>query len=186
MLGNMLKWTDSDTNLTIVCRHHWSRKMTIKVDKYLKLAARTVVFIGDETFVCLYVISSFFFVRVPSFFSIFCVIHTSVLSFPNSLQNRRHWKKLENVWMIFRMTTNYWPVILLYFIVGLTFNIWSWNCTFIQESSQALHIYLLKMFKMCLLSDSASSSHTWCNIRCANAVMMWDCSSGRSVGNVST
>ena len=42
----MLKWmTDSDTNLTIVWRHHWSRKMTMKVDKYLKLSARTVVFL---------------------------------------------------------------------------------------------------------------------------------------------
>ena len=35
MLENMLKWmTDSDTNLTIVWRHRWSRKMTMKVDKY--------------------------------------------------------------------------------------------------------------------------------------------------------
>jgi hypothetical protein len=40
MLENMLKWmTDSETNLTIVCRHRWSRKMTMKVDKYLKLPA---------------------------------------------------------------------------------------------------------------------------------------------------
>jgi hypothetical protein len=40
MLENMLKWmTDSDTNPTIVCRHRWSRKMTMKVDKYLKLSA---------------------------------------------------------------------------------------------------------------------------------------------------
>ena len=38
--------TDSYTNLTIVCRHRWSRKMTRKVDKYLKLSARTVVFIS--------------------------------------------------------------------------------------------------------------------------------------------
>ena len=30
MLENMLKWmTDSDINLTIVCRHRWSRKMTM-------------------------------------------------------------------------------------------------------------------------------------------------------------
>ena len=34
MLENMLKWmTDSDTNLLIVWRHRWSRKMTMKVDK---------------------------------------------------------------------------------------------------------------------------------------------------------
>ena len=47
MLENMLKWrTDSDINLTIVCRHRWSRQMTMKVDKYLKLSARTVVFIS--------------------------------------------------------------------------------------------------------------------------------------------
>ena len=47
MLENMLKWmTDSDTNLTIVCRHRWSRKMMMKVDKYLKLSARTAVFIS--------------------------------------------------------------------------------------------------------------------------------------------
>ena len=40
----MLKWmTDSDTNLTIVCRHRWSRKMMMKVDKYLKLSARTAL-----------------------------------------------------------------------------------------------------------------------------------------------
>ena len=45
----MLKWmTDSDTNLTIVCRHRWSRKMTMKVDKYLKLSARTAVFISGR------------------------------------------------------------------------------------------------------------------------------------------
>jgi hypothetical protein len=43
MLENMLKWmTDSDTNLTIV----WSREITMKVDKYLKLSARTAVFIS--------------------------------------------------------------------------------------------------------------------------------------------
>ena len=42
MLENMLKWrTDNDTNLTIVCRHRWSRQMTIKVDKCLKLSACT-------------------------------------------------------------------------------------------------------------------------------------------------
>jgi hypothetical protein len=42
MLENMLKrMADSDTNLAIVCRHRWSRKMTMKVDKYLKLSART-------------------------------------------------------------------------------------------------------------------------------------------------
>ena len=38
--------SDSDTNLTIVCRHRWSRQMTMKVDKYLKLSARTAVFIS--------------------------------------------------------------------------------------------------------------------------------------------
>ena len=49
----MLKWmTDSDTNLTIVCRHRWSRKMTMKVDKYLKLSARTAVFIATTTKIC--------------------------------------------------------------------------------------------------------------------------------------
>ena len=32
---NVLKWrTDSGTNLTIVCRHRWSRKTTMNVDKY--------------------------------------------------------------------------------------------------------------------------------------------------------
>ena len=40
--------TDSDTNLTIVCRHRWSRKMTMKADKYLKLSARTAVFISGR------------------------------------------------------------------------------------------------------------------------------------------
>ena len=44
-LTKMLKWrTDSDTNLTIVCRHRWSRQMTMKVNKCLKLSARTSVF----------------------------------------------------------------------------------------------------------------------------------------------
>ena len=44
----MLKWiTVSDTNLTIVSRHRWSRKLT-KVDKYLKLSARTAVFISGR------------------------------------------------------------------------------------------------------------------------------------------
>ena len=49
MLENMLKWmTDSDTNLIIAWRHCWSRKMTMKVDKYLKLSARTAVFISGR------------------------------------------------------------------------------------------------------------------------------------------
>ena len=45
----MLKlMTDSDTNLTIVWRHRWSRKMTMKVDKYLKLSACTAIFISGD------------------------------------------------------------------------------------------------------------------------------------------
>ena len=32
---SVLKWsTDSDTNLTIVCRHRWSKKTKMNVDKY--------------------------------------------------------------------------------------------------------------------------------------------------------
>ena len=47
MLENMLKWrTDSDTNLTIVRSHRWSKKMAMKVDKYLKLSTCTAVFIS--------------------------------------------------------------------------------------------------------------------------------------------
>jgi hypothetical protein len=35
LLENMLKWrTDSDTNLTNVCRHRWSRKTAMNADKY--------------------------------------------------------------------------------------------------------------------------------------------------------
>ena len=35
MLENVLKWsTDSDANLTVVCRHRWSRKTKMNVDKY--------------------------------------------------------------------------------------------------------------------------------------------------------
>ena len=46
----MLKWmTNSDTNLTIVCRRRWSRKMTMKADKYLKLSARTAVFVSQSS-----------------------------------------------------------------------------------------------------------------------------------------
>ena len=38
----MLKWrTDSNTNLTFVCRHRWSRQMTMKVDRCLKLSDRS-------------------------------------------------------------------------------------------------------------------------------------------------
>ena len=60
MLENMLKWmTDSDTNLTIVCKHHWSRKMTMKVDKYLKLSARTAVFISRRYFFVIYAIETY-------------------------------------------------------------------------------------------------------------------------------
>ena len=38
--------TDSDTNLTIVCRHRWSRKKTMKVDKFLELSADTAAFVS--------------------------------------------------------------------------------------------------------------------------------------------
>ena len=33
-LLNVFKWrTDSDTNLTVVCRHRWSRKSPVKIDE---------------------------------------------------------------------------------------------------------------------------------------------------------
>ena len=41
------KWRkDSDIYLTTACRHHWSRQMTMKVDKLLELSASTVTFIS--------------------------------------------------------------------------------------------------------------------------------------------
>jgi len=51
----MLKWmTDSDTNLTIVCRYRWSRKMTMKVDKYLKLWAESFKYLS--TFIVIFLL----------------------------------------------------------------------------------------------------------------------------------
>jgi hypothetical protein len=39
-LKNMLKWRkECDTYLTTICRHHWSRQITMKVDKLPELSA---------------------------------------------------------------------------------------------------------------------------------------------------
>ena len=47
MIKNMLKSRkESNTYLTIVCRHRWSRQIMMKVDKLLELSASTVVFIS--------------------------------------------------------------------------------------------------------------------------------------------
>jgi hypothetical protein len=47
LIKNLLKRRkESDTYLTTVCRHRWSRQITMKVDKLLKLSANTVAFIS--------------------------------------------------------------------------------------------------------------------------------------------
>ena len=44
---NMLIWSqESDTYLTTVCRHRWSRQSTMKVDKLLELSASSAAFIS--------------------------------------------------------------------------------------------------------------------------------------------
>ena len=43
LITNMLKWRkESDTYLTTVCRHRWSRQITTKVDKLPELSANTI------------------------------------------------------------------------------------------------------------------------------------------------
>ena len=50
MIKNMLKWRkESDTCLTTVCRHRWSREITMKVDKLPELSANTINSTADES-----------------------------------------------------------------------------------------------------------------------------------------
>ena len=93
MLENMLKWmTDSDTNLTIVCRYHWSRKMTMKVDKYLKLSAQSFKYLS--TFIVIFLLQRYLqtIVRLVSL----SVIHFNIFS------NRS--KKLALLCVFFRFS----------------------------------------------------------------------------------
>ena len=47
MIKNIFKRRkESDTYLTTVCRHRWSRQITKKVDKFPELSASTVAFIS--------------------------------------------------------------------------------------------------------------------------------------------
>ena len=41
---------ESDTYLTTVCKHPWSRQITMKVDKLLEFSANSVAFISEAEY----------------------------------------------------------------------------------------------------------------------------------------
>ena len=49
MIKNMLKWRkESDTYLTRVCKHCWSRQITMKIDKFPELSSRQITMKIDK------------------------------------------------------------------------------------------------------------------------------------------